>query len=290
MTGFITVTYFYQSTFAVAVGKTLLIFSYHEPDGEKDNAVRITAQDFSGFNNILVFVPNASAVHLDQVVFTWKPSYPLTYIVSSDARDKVPERSNVRFVKEGDAFSVADAAIQVCGSTAEGVSFLVKTHGVSVFHAGDLNLWHWREESTPQEIARAEQEFYDTVKRIPREPLDVCMFPLDPNQGGVYDAGANHIIMTLKPRIFFPMHFGSRGEIASDYARRMYTRHTGVYALTTPRQTAQIDLSRNPPTVLNVSASRQEGDREEKVISLSTYLEDNPFADTDLPVNLKEGE
>lgn len=287
MTGFITVTYFYQSTFAVAVGKTLLVFSYHEPDSQRD-IPRITDQDFSGFNNILVFIPNGSAVHLDPVVFNWKQSYPLTYIVSSDAKDKVPDKSNVRVVKEGDSFSVADALVRVCGSTAEGVSFLVKTHGVNVFHAGDLNLWHWREESTPQAVARAEQEFYRTVGSIPREQLDVCMFPLDPNQGGIYDAGANHIIMTLKPRVFFPMHFGNRGEIAQDYARRMYTRHTSVYALTTPRETAQIDLSRNPPNVLHISADKQYLGEDEKVISLSTYLEDNPFAETDLPVNLQE--
>ena len=52
MTGFITVTYFYQSTFAVAVGKTLLVFSYHENNQENKAGIPITDQDFSGFNNI----------------------------------------------------------------------------------------------------------------------------------------------------------------------------------------------------------------------------------------------
>lgn len=288
MTGFITVTYFYQSTFAVAVGKTLLVFSYHENNQENKAGIPITDQDFSGFNNILVFIPMASAVHMDEVVFSWKPSFPITYIASQDLKGKVPERSNIRFVQEGDSFSVADAAIRVCGATDEGVSFLVKTHGVSVYHAGDLNLWHWREQSSPQVIAKAEQTFYETVERIPHEPLDVCMFPLDPNQGGYYDAGANHIIMTLKPRVFFPMHFGNRSEIAQDYARRMHSRRTNVTALTTPRETAQIDLSRNPPVVLQMTGESQQGELPDKLVSLSTYLEDNPFAETDLPVNLQE--
>lgn len=288
MTGFMTVTYFHQSAFAVAVGKTLLLFSYHELDLEQmPEEFKVSEQDFKGFNNILVFVPFQSAEHLDPVIFTWKPSYPITYIVSSDAENEVPKQNNVHIVKEGDSFSIADASIRVCGATGSGVSYLVKTHDISIFHAGDLNLWHWREENTPLAIARAEEAFYQTVEKIPHEPLDVCFFPLDPNQGGVYEAGANHVIMSLKPRVFFPMHFGSRGEIAEDYARRMYTRRTNVFALTSMRETAQIDLSQNPPTVISARRNSLRGtQQEEKVITLNTYLEENPFAETDLPVNL----
>ena len=31
-------------------------------------------------------------------------------------------------------------------STDEGVAFLVEVNGVVIYHAGDLNWWHWDEE------------------------------------------------------------------------------------------------------------------------------------------------
>lgn len=283
----VSVTFFHQSAFAVAIGKTLLLFSYHVPES-LPNGYAISETDLSGFSNILFLVPNGSKEHLDETIFAWKPGYPIHYVVSRDAEAFVPKLlPNLRLVDAGDRLTIADATVEVCPSTDRGVSFHVKTHGVSVFHAGDLNLWHWREESTPQEVSRAEKEFYATVEKVPHETLDLCFFPLDPNQGGYYDAGANHVIMALKPRVFFPMHFGGRGEIADDYARRMYTRRTAVCALTKPRETAQIDLEQTPPSITLPGVSRAYGGTNgEKAIMLNTYLEDNPFADTDLPVDL----
>lgn len=283
----VSVTFFHQSAFAVAIGKTLLVFSYHVPEG-LPTGYQIGENDLSGFNHILFLVPNGAREHLDETIFEWKPGYPIHYVISRDAEAFVPKLlPNLHLVDAGDRLDIAGTAVEVCPSTDRGVSFYVRTHGVSVFHAGDLNLWHWREESTPQEVSRAEKEFYETVEKIPHETLDLCFFPLDPNQGGYYDAGANHVIMSLKPRVFFPMHFGNRGEIADDYARRMYTRRTAVCALTKPRETAQIDLEQNPPSITLPGVSRLYGGTGgEKAIMLNTYLEDNPFADTDLPVDL----
>ena len=47
------------------------------------------------------------------------------------------------------------------GSTDEGVSFCVDFAGVTLFHAGDLNLWHWRDESSVTEIESAQRAFYE---------------------------------------------------------------------------------------------------------------------------------
>ena len=291
MSSIVAVSFFRQSSFAVAVGKTLLIFSYRElSEDEMPVSARMSDRDLAGFSNILVFVPRNSAEHFDKVIFSWKASFPITYILSSDVGESVPRDRKAHLVRENDEVNVAGARVRVCGSTDAGVSYLVDIGGIHVFHAGDLNLWHWREENTPQAIARAEEEFYAIVKKIPHDDLDICMFPLDPNQGGFYDAGANHIIMALKPRVFFPMHWGRRTEIANDYARRMHTRRTTVYALTGMRETVQIDLSQEPPAFFDPGREKQTAsDPAEKVVTLGTYLEDNPFAETDLPVNLTEG-
>lgn len=285
------VSYFYQSGFTVAVGKTLLVFSYYEAEEEQlPKAYRLSERDFTGFKNIVVFVPHLSKEHHDPAIYTWKRSFPISYVVAKEAAKGVPEGIKAYLVKEGETFSIADVKVRVCGSTGGGVSFLVQCMGLSVFHAGDLNLWHWREESSLREISRAEEDYYDTVARIPKQELDICMFPVDPNQGGFYDAGANHFIMALRPKVFFPMHFQQRSEIAQDYARRMHTAHTSVYALTHPRETAVIDFQTTPPIVRGLLDQRSpfvKGDAlEARNVDLSAYISDDPFAETDLPVDL----
>lgn len=289
------VTFFCQSGFTVSVGKTLLIFSYPQSSQEAlSEQYHLSDKDFKGFNNIVVFVPRASLEHNDPAIYGWKKSFPITYVVSSDAQASIPEGANSRVVKAGDQLSLANVQITVCGSTDAGVSFLVKAGKLRVFHAGDLNLWHWREESSLSEITQAEEDFYRVVSQIPKGRLDICMFPLDPNLGGFYDAGANHFIMTLRPAVFFPMHFGKRTEIAQDYARRMHTAHTQVHALTRPRETALIDFSVKPPSIRGAEVQRgffgRGSELEDRGINLSAYISDDPFSDTDLPVDLPGGQ
>ncbi|MHC1785666.1 MAG: MBL fold metallo-hydrolase [Christensenellales bacterium] len=288
------VTYFCQSGFTVSFQKTLLVFSYPQSSqAALSREYHLGEKDFKGFNNIIVFVPRAALEHNDPAIYGWKKSFPITYVVSSDAQGSVPEGANKRIVRAGDSLSLANVHVSVCGSTDAGVSFMVRGGGLRVFHAGDLNLWHWREESSLQEIAQAEEDYYRVVSQIPKGKLDICMFPLDPNLGGFYDAGANHFIMAMKPAVFFPMHFGQRAEIAEDYARRMHTAHTQIFALTKPRETALIDFAVKPPLVRPAEVQRKFFGRgaepQDRSINLNAYISDDPFAETDLPVTLPGG-
>ena len=283
------VTFFYQSGFTAAVGKTLLIFSYWQEHVPQE--LRLNDKDLRGFNNIIVFVPRASIEHNDPAVWQISRGFPITYVAASEAGPSVKDQTGVRLVRQGESLKVSNVQITAYGSTDAGVSFMVKVAGIHIFHAGDLNLWHWREQNTLREITRSEEEFYRVVSSINEDRIDICMFPVDPNLGGFYDAGANHFIMAKKPRLFFPMHFGQRGEIAQDYARRMHTAFTTVHALTQPRQTALIDFTVNPPVVRDSLSERKLLGRstkaqEEERVSLSAYISDDPFSETDLPVDL----
>ena len=120
------------------------------------------------------------------------------------------------------------------GSTDEGVSFCVDFAGVTLFHAGDLNLWHWRDESSVTEIESAERAFYDCVAPIPKQKIDVAFFPVDPRQGSMYDAGAGYFIMTVKPKVFIPMHFQGRPDVALRFAVTGETPQTRIVALEQP--------------------------------------------------------
>ncbi|NLX82212.1 MAG: hypothetical protein GXZ04_00115 [Clostridiales bacterium] len=283
------VSYFYQSAFTVSLQKTLLVFSYRQKDvPQLLESAYLTEKDFHGFNSILVFVPSASAAHHDPAIYQWKQSFPITYIMPQEAAKTAPRAANVRVCREGDSFTVGYSEIKVFGSTDIGVSYLVSAEGLNVFHAGDLNLWHWREENSLREIAKAEALFYEKVAQIPKDTIDISFFPLDPNQGGFYDAGANHFIIALRPKVFFPMHFGPRGEIASEYARRAVSRRTTVFPLTQVRESALIDFSGSTPLVRSSAQHSRERREVDASVNLAAYIQADPFAQTDLPVQISE--
>jgi len=284
------VTYFYQSAFTVAMEKTLMVFSYRQTGLEQLAREQwLSDRDFQGFNNILVFVPSASAAHHDKAIYEWKQSFPFTYVMPQEAAKLAPRAANVRVCREGDSFSVGHCEVTAYGSSDAGLSFLAEAEGVRVYHAGDLNLWHWREENTLRDIARSEALFYEKTALLPKDGIDVSMFPLDPNQGGYYDAGANHFIMAVRPRVFFPMHFGSRAEIAAEYARRGLSRRTVVFALTQVRESASVDLSGTTPLVRSsIPSASERGRLRAARVDLSAYGHEDPFSQTDLPVDLRE--
>ncbi len=126
-----------------------------------------------------------------------------TYVLGFD----IPEPHRGVRMAPGDERGFGALTVHAYGSTDEGVSFYVNFAGITLFHAGDLNLWHWRDESSVTEIEAAERAFYDCVAPIPKQKIDVAFFPVDPRQGSMYDAGACYFIMTVKPKFFIPMHF-----------------------------------------------------------------------------------
>ena len=170
-------------------------------------------------------------------------------------------------------------------STDLGVAFLVEAYGLSIFHAGDLNLWHWRQESTLREIEAAEAAFYEATEPIRREHIDVAMFPVDPRQGMMYDAGANHFVLTMKPRVFIPMHWQERPEVAIDFARRSRTPQTEVLALTKPGVVANLSFS---DELLDIHIIEPPKDFDELPVNAHHEQNDaeDPFADSDLPVHI----
>ena len=281
------ITYHYHSGFSIQVGSTLLVFDYWEGENrELAQMGRITPQMLKSYEQIYVFISHAHPDHLDPVVYTWEgEGLPITYIVSSDM--PVGTRGK-RIAPLQEKELSRDIRVKAFHSTDLGVAFLVTAYGMNIFHAGDLNLWHWRQESSLREIEAAENAFYQAMEPMKGLPIDVAMFPVDPRQGMLYDAGANHFILTMKPRIFIPMHFQNRPEVAVDFARRSRNPQTEVLAMTRPGVAAHItfgeelldihiieppkDLDEFPPTPLR----RPE-----------LPLEDDPFADTDLPVDIQ---
>lgn len=292
MPGQVTVTYFHHSGFMAAVEDTLLIFDYWR--GENNNLTGETAlseADLKGYKQVLFFVTHEHPDHYDQVIYDFKHLNYVHYIIAED----MPMEAYGDRMAAGDQRTYGGARVTAYGSTDLGVSFYVEVGGLHIFHAGDLNLWHWREESTLRQITQAENLYYAAVQLLIGKPIDVCMFPVDPRMGGMFEAGANHFIMTCKPRVFIPMHWQGRSEVATDFARRCRTKYTEGLALTKPRERAEITFDKNAINIHVYLAAEQREDvlkrrrrtENEDVVqrALDAFETGDPFAESDLPVD-----
>ena len=292
----LTVTYYHHSGFSVAMDDVLLVFDYWTGEhGELPEDKRITVDFLKQFRQVYVFISHEHPDHLDPVVFTWRSEAPVTYIVSAD----MPVGTRGKRMAPGDNLTLSpEVSVKAFDSTDLGVSFLVDIQGVHVFHAGDLNFWHWREESTVKEIEEADDAFRQAVEPIAREKIDLAFFPVDARQGLMYDAGANYFIMCVKPRLLIPMHFWGRAEIAMEFARRSRCRQTEVMALTRYGEQISLDFTDDgyidvslltPPEVV---VSSRTAPIELPVVELPeprtpAYDPEDPFSDTDLPVDIE---
>lgn len=280
------IIYHYHSGFSVQVGGTLLIFDYWEGEGRTLSQVgRITPQLLKAFEQVFVFISHPHPDHLDPVVYMWETEgVNITYVVSNDM--PVGTRGK-RIAPLQQKQLTPDISVKAYKSTDLGVAFLVTAYGMHIFHAGDLNLWHWRQESSLREIEAAENAFYEAIEPIKGEPIDVCMFPVDPRQGLMYDAGANHFILSMKPRVFIPMHWQDRPEVAIDFARRARTPQTEVLALTKPGVVANLTFTDEVLDIHIIEPPKDFGELPVAVRRPDEPLpEEDPFADSDLPVKL----
>ena len=276
----IRVTYFHQSGFSVASGDTLLIFDYWRGDEGELDGVGITADELKSYAHVIVFVSSTREDQFDKVIYEWdQPGVSITYLVPQEIKGNARGKR----MKPGEELKLFGVRIQTFSSTDIGVSYFVTVNGVTVFHGGGLNLWHWREESSLSDIVKAERDFDEAMAPIEKLHIDLAMFTLDPRMGGMFDAGANHFIMAVKPRMFIPMHWLNRREIALDYARRAKTRYTEVIALTHPRE--QMDVTFRDSSISWKVSTAALPEKEEVTLD-SLNQEDNPFAESDLPVSL----
>ena len=279
------VTFFHDSSFMVRIGRTLLVFDYCiGKERPLPVETRLTERDMADTDRILFFVTSGREDHFDPTVYTFNfDKLPITYFVSDD----IPIGNRGRRLHAGDTVKEGDVRVTAYRSTDIGVALYVEAGGVNIFYAGDLNFWHWRDESTLREIIDAEKDFYAATEPLEELPIDIAMFPVDPRQGGMFDAGVNYFIMSVKPRVLFPMHFLDKADAITDFSRRARTRYTEVTALTRTREKAIVTFDGPRLSLQVVSPAELFYARQHSTeVDLDALSKEDPFSDTDLPVDL----
>lgn len=181
---------------------------------------------------LLVFVSHHHKDHYSRDIFGWKTRFPeIRYILSRDTArfchhilsptsvysGPKPDKSQIVVIRPGESRTMTlpsgkSIYVRAFDSTDTGNSYLITAEGMNIFHAGDLNAWIWKDESTEQEIKEALNAYTrildsitDTLGPAPR--LDVCFFPVDSRIGTDYFTGAAMLLQRIRVDYFFPMHF-----------------------------------------------------------------------------------
>lgn len=196
------VTYLRHSGFVVEYAELVLIFDYYKG----------TLPDFSADKKIYVFVSHRHHDHFQKTIFEWKERYPdIKYILSDDIEEKGPEGCTC-YIGPREKITVDDLGIQTFRSTDEGVAFLIEGKGKVLYHAGDLNWWHWEEESDVyNEMMR--RKYQHEIGKIGYDGIDIAFVPLDPRQEKQELWGLDYFMKHTNTERVFPMHMWDRYEV-----------------------------------------------------------------------------
>lgn len=74
----------------------------------------------------------------------------------------------------GDSYSNEDFTVKMYGSTDAGGSFLIHCHGITIFHAGDLNWWHWAGDSDAANLDARNNYFAELEKLSGEKWISPC--------------------------------------------------------------------------------------------------------------------
>ncbi len=220
----------YHSGVAVELKGDLLVFDYYnDNNGEIKPGLAsgvIRGEHLKKYDNVYVFVSHSHKDHYNPVIFQWQEFNPAIYYILSDDIKAVNEK-RVTYVKEGDYLVLNGLQISVYGTTDLGVSFLVRCDGLTIFHSGDLNWWHWNSFSEEQ-LREEERGFKEEVNKLVGEKIDIAFVPVDPRLEENYYLAGEYFIEQIKPSLFVPIHFAYNYAITEKFAERIKSLDTEV--------------------------------------------------------------
>lgn len=221
------ITHLFHSGYAVETANHFLIFDYYQPVPGKNLSINegiITSDYLKTKKNIFVFVSHNHGDHFDPAVLEWAKENPeITYIFSSDVQTNT-SKLNCHILSAYEQKNVGQVAITTFGSTDQGISFFVQIHGLSIFHAGDLNWWDWTGESLA-ERQTAETAFKGEIEKIAEKitNIDIAFFPVDRRMEESYSKGAEYFAAKFQPKLLVPMHFGNDFSATKAFALKAQT-------------------------------------------------------------------
>ena len=214
------VTYIAHSGFFVELEERCILFDYWKGD--------VPAID----KPLTVFVSHGHADHFGEDTFRVGERRPGTrYVLSADIRadrerlERMGARGKILsrclFAEPEQTYELDGLRFRTLRSTDLGTAYLLRCGGRSLYHAGDLHLWLWGAEDTPEEEAAMRAAFAREMEMLRGERVDAAFLPLDPRLDEEhYALGLDEYAAALRAEHIFPMHCWGQYDVIERAAAR----------------------------------------------------------------------
>lgn len=177
---------------------------------------------------LLVFASHRHEDHFNPAIFSLaEGGRDVRFLLGKDIR--LTERNRTRWnlsddgarrclaLGGGETVSpIPGVTVETLPSTDEGVAFLVSLEGKTLFHAGDLNWWHWEGED-PAWNRNMEINFKRYCEPLRGRHVDLAMFPVDPRLGEDGFRGARYFLELTDTACLLPMHQWEQFSFTQDF-------------------------------------------------------------------------
>lgn len=216
------ITYISHSGFAVELEEHVLIFDYYKGN----------LPEFDVNKKVIVFSSHVHHDHFVKEIFDWTEKYKnIHYILSSDIRKSVKKFIKEQNLEEKITFLLANREYESDGlqvrtiqSTDVGVAFVVKCEGKKIYHAGDLNWWHWAGE-TEEYNEHMKKIYLRQMKKLKQEELDIAFVPADPRLEEQYYYGIDGLMRYASVGKIFPMHLWDKYSVCEQLRNQKETEN-----------------------------------------------------------------
>lgn len=165
---------------------------------------------------LYIFCTHSHSDHYSPIVHTLFGNHPggTVYIFHEELRESTPieYQDQVIFLDTYAVFQDDILKVKAYGSTDLGGSFYIEEAGFTLFHAGDLNNWHWNEEASEEYVAQYESEWHKELSVIADDRMraDLVMFPTDLRLGRDYLKGLEEFLEVVPTKFLAPMHLNGK--------------------------------------------------------------------------------
>lgn len=226
------ITYVYYSGYAIETENFNLLIDYYEDSCTPKELGWVHTYLLQQPKKLYILSTHSHFDHFNPEILSWKTvKKDIVYLFSKDILDNASaQKEDAIYLDKGDTYCDDLLTIKAYGSTDIGVSFLLRFDNRSIFHAGDLNNWHWKDEVPASEALEYETNFLNELELLATnvDYLDLAMFPVDPRLGTEYMRGAEQFIARIRTDIFAPMHFGDEYSKASALSSFADSKHCKV--------------------------------------------------------------
>lgn len=196
--------FLHHSGFMLELETVILVFDYYlDPLKRLEDRLEKTDKP------VYFFVSHVHGDHFNRAIRKFEKRAS-GYFLHRDCHLALADESLLHEMDVGETVNEGPLSVHMYGSTDAGGSYMVEAEGLTIFHAGDLNWWHWAGEGD-SENREARDWFFRELSCIKEKEVDIAMLPVDARQQAAREWGVKAYLSHFSAGLLIPMHaFGQR--------------------------------------------------------------------------------